>query len=97
MRLATVIVTKKNHFIIVLQILMTISLFEQSTRKCNEETYEGKKEFLEKIEGMKVKARLFGFAPAEYVDNEFKRRKEKMQQLAWQRGWKNSSDTRIRI
>jgi hypothetical protein len=71
-------------------------LFEQSTRKCNWETYEGK-EFLEEIEGMKVKARLFGFAPTEYVDIEFKRRKEKMRRLAWQRGWKNLSDNRIRI
>jgi hypothetical protein len=58
-------------------------LFEQSTKKCNWETYEGKKEFLDEIEGMKVKARLFGFAPVEYVDSEFKWRKEKMWRLAW--------------
>ena len=66
-------------------------MFEQSTRKCRWECYDGQAKFLDELKGRQVIARKRGYGP-DYVNLFVKHHKEKMRQFARQSGIYNPID-----
>ena len=66
-------------------------MFEQSTRKCRWECYDGQAKFLDELKGKKVIARKRRYGP-DYVNLFVKHHKEKMREFARQRGICNPID-----
>ena len=66
-------------------------MFEQSTRKCRWEYYDGQAKFLDELKGRQVIARKRGYGP-DYVNLFVKHHKEKMCEFARQRGICNPID-----
>ena len=66
-------------------------MFEQSTRKCRWECYDGQAKFLDELKGRQVIARKWGYGP-NYVNLFVKHHKNKMREFARQRGIRNPID-----
>jgi hypothetical protein len=58
-------------------------LYEQSTRKCKWESYDGRARFLDELKGRQVIARKRGYGP-DYVNLFVKQRKKDMREFARQ-------------
>ena len=70
---------------------MIIFLFEQSTRKCRWECYDGQAKFLDELKGKQVIARKRGYGP-DYVNLFVKHHKNKMREFARQHDIRNPID-----
>ena len=66
-------------------------MFEQSTRKCRWECYDGQAKFLDELKGKQLIARKRGYEP-DYINLFVKHYKEKMREFARQRGICNPID-----
>ena len=66
-------------------------MFEQSTRKCRWECYDGQAKFLDELKGRQVIARKRGYG-LDYVNFFVKHHKDKMREFARQRGICNPID-----
>ena len=68
--------------------------FEQSTRKCKWESYDGQAKFLDDLKGMQViiQKRRYG---RDYVDHFVKLRKKNMHEFARKSGIHNSINVRL--
>ena len=66
-------------------------MFEQSTRKCRWECYDGQAKFLDELKGKKVIAQKRGYEP-DYVNLFVKHHKENMCEFAKQYGICNPID-----
>ena len=66
-------------------------MFEQSTRKCRWECYDGQAKFLDELKGRQVITRKRGYGP-DYVNLFVKHYKEKMREFTRQRGICNPID-----
>ena len=69
-------------------------MFEQSTRKCKWEAYDGQAKFLDDLKGRQVIARKRGYGP-DYVNLFVKHHKNKMREFARQRGICHPIDVRL--
>ena len=66
-------------------------MFEQSTRKCRWECYDGQAKFLDELKGRQVITQKRRYGP-DYVNLFVKHHKEKMREFARQRGIYNPID-----
>ena len=66
-------------------------MFEQSTRECRWESYDGQAKFLDELKGRQVIAWKRGYGP-DYVNLFVKQHKKKMHEFARQRGIRNPID-----
>ena len=69
-------------------------MFEQSTKKCRWECYDGQTKFLDELKGRQVIARKRGYRP-DYVSLFVKHHKDKIREFARQRGIRNPIDVRL--
>ena len=69
-------------------------MFQQSTRKCKWESYDGQAKFLDNLKGRQVLVRKRGYGP-QYVDDFVKQRKKEMREFARQRGIRNPIGVRF--
>ena len=66
-------------------------MFEQSTRKCRWECYDGQAKFLDELNGRQVIAQKRGYGP-DYVNLFVKHHKDKMREFARQHGIRKPID-----
>jgi hypothetical protein len=93
MRLVIVVENMKSYFSFV-KTYNLIFLFEQSTRKCKWEFYDGQAKFLDEIKVKQVIAWKFGYGP-QFVDLFVKQHIKKMREFARQRSFCNSVSVRF--
>ena len=91
MRLIIFIVIMKSYFVSFAKTYMTYFLFEQSTRKCRWECYDGQAKFLDELKGRQVITPKRGYG-LDYVNLFVKHHKNKMREFARQRGIRNPID-----